>query len=212
MRQTDRGNEMIHNQAKNIAAMLANKKIIDKTSHEVYTYGLELLISAFINILLVATVSIIFCRYYDWLLFLAAFIPLRTTAGGYHAKSHLGCIVIGTLVFAVFLAINQLQINWVYIIPIIAGFSFVTILLFSPVEAHNKKLKYTQNKRNRRLSINIAILNIAIAVMIFIFNEISSILSIYYLGVLSATLSMLVVKANKSEGSENNETREELAL
>lgn len=203
---------MIHNQAKKIAAILVSKKIVDKSSHDVYAYGLELIISVLVNILLIATISIIFRRYYDWLLFLVAFIPLRTTAGGYHAKSHFRCIIIGTLIFAVFLVINQLQLNWTYIVPVIAGFSLVTILLFSPVEAQNKKLKDNQNKRNRRLSINIAIINIAVAVITFIFNEISSVLSIYYLGVLSATLSMLVVKTNKSEGSGKHEIREELAL
>ena len=42
----DRCNEMIHDQASKLTARLARKKVIDEKSHEVYTYGFELIISA----------------------------------------------------------------------------------------------------------------------------------------------------------------------
>ena len=129
---------MIHNQASRLATGLVNNKIIESESHDIYTYGFELIISAMVNILLMALISIAFFCYYDWVLFLAAFIPLRTTAGGYHASSHLKCIIIGTLFFTILLVITQLQVNWIVAIPAIVIISLILILVFSPVEAKNK--------------------------------------------------------------------------
>lgn len=188
---------MIHNQASRLATGLVNSKIIEENSHDVYTYGFELIISAAVNIFLMAIVSITFRRYYDWLIFLAAFIPLRTTAGGYHASSHMKCIIVGTIVFAVLLSISQVQIDWTNTILTVAITSFLMILIFSPVEAQNKKLNEERRSRNRKASVWIAIINLLIAVSVFLVDGLSEILYIYFAGVFTAALSMLVVKTQK---------------
>jgi len=187
---------MIHNQAAKFATGLVNKRIIEEKSHDVYTYGFEVVISALINALLMAIISIGFRRYYDWLLFLVAFIPLRRTAGGYHANSHFTCIMVGTVVFTTLLAISRVQLDWSIIIPLITVMSFLVILLFSPVEAHNKILNEEQRKKNRMTSIYIGGANLFLAVPTIINRGLSEILAIYFAGVFAAALSMLVAKAN----------------
>lgn len=189
--------KMIHNQASRLASRLVNNKIIESTSHDVYTYGFELILSGAVNILLMAIVSIAFRRYYDWILFLVAFILLRTTAGGYHAKSHIGCIMVGTIAFALLLAASRLQINWTIFILVTSIISLVLILIFSPVEAHNKKLNEERKAKNRKVSICIAILNLLITVPVLLVDGLSDVLNIYFAGVFAAALSMLVVKAQQ---------------
>ncbi|MCL2153798.1 MAG: accessory gene regulator B family protein [Oscillospiraceae bacterium] len=191
---------MIHNQASRLATGLINKRIIDENTHEVYTYGIELIISAFINILLMVIISTIFQQYYDWLLFLAAFIPIRSIAGGYHAGSHLNCIVVGTICFTILLLVCRLKINWEIVILTIAILSFSLILSFSPVEAHNKKLKEEQRKKNRKISICIGFANLIIAAAAYLFQGFSGILNIYFAGVFAASFSMLVVKMQIFKG------------
>jgi len=186
---------MLHEQALKLATGLASRKVIDENALDVYTYGFELILSALINVIIMAIISILFRRYYDWLLFLAAFIPLRMTAGGYHAKTHLMCIVVGTVSFSFFLTICRLQIPWTVII-VIAVTSFLSILLFAPVEAYNKKLKEKQRRKNRSISFCMSIANLLIAIVLssIVFSDF---VSIYYSGVFAAALSMLVGKIKK---------------
>jgi accessory gene regulator B len=184
---------MIHEQASKLTAMMVSRNIITDELREVYTYGLELIVSALINILLIAIISIFLQRYYDWLLFLCAFIPLRMFAGGYHANSHFKCIIVGSIGFLLFLAISRLQINWTIIILVTAVLSLLAILLFSPTEAHNKKLKENQRKKNRFVSIFIGLLNLLIAATVIFIHGLSDILNIYFLGVFAAVFSMLAI-------------------
>jgi accessory gene regulator B len=173
---------------------LANRKIIEQTSHDVYTYGFELIISAAVNILLMAILSVVFRRYYDWLLFLAAFVPLRTAAGGYHASSHGKCLAVGTITFAVLLAVCRLQLNWTRISLVVAAMSLILILIFSPLEAPNKNLKVDQRRKNRLISIGIGTINLIMAGAALWIEGLAGILNIYFAGVFAAALSMLAVK------------------
>jgi len=197
---------MIKTQAAKLVTGLANKKIIEEKSHDVYTYGFELIISGLVNVFFIAAVSIAFRRYYDWLLFLLAFIPLRTTAGGYHASSHMRCILCGSAAFFVCMMISQLQIDWTFAILAIAVLSFLLILLFSPVEAKNKKLKETVRKKNRTVSIWIGSVNLMIALSTIFVAGLPDILNIYFAGVFAAAISMLVVRITASLKKSANAT------
>ena len=198
---------IIHKHASMLAGKLAKVNVIEERSQDVYTYGFELIISGAANVIFIAIISVLLRRYYDWMLFLIAFIPLRTTAGGYHANSHLKCILVGTLSFAALLLISRLQVGWVVIVPIITGFSFLIVLLFSPIEAHNKKLKEEQIRKNRKASICIGVANLFIAFTAFFIQGISSIMAIYFAGVFAAALSMLVAKTiNFYKGRDRNES------
>jgi len=144
-----------------------------------------------------AILSISLRRPYDWLLFLSSFVPLRTTAGGYHASTHLKCIVIGSLAFFGLLVVSRLPLDWTVIVPVISVISFLLILLFSPVEARNKSLKVEQRKRNRIVSISFGSANLLFAVSGIFIQGLSDVLSIYFAGVFAAALSMLVANAKK---------------
>ena len=185
---------MIHNQASRMATGLIKSGIINDASHDVYTYGFELLISTLINILIIALISVTFGLYFHWILFLAAFVPLRTTAGGYHASSHAKCIISGTVLFTLLLLLCKLQSNWQVLDLLFASMTLLTIILFSPVEADNKKLTRKRNKKNRTASITFGIMNLIVAVVTLLKLELAVLLSCYYLGVFAAGISMLVVK------------------
>ena len=190
---------MIHNRASRMATRLVNNKIIDGSSHDVYTYGFELMLSGLANVVLIVMVSFAFHRYYDWVLFLSAFIPLRTTAGGYHASTHFRCIITGTTIFAILLLTCQLRIDWTRVILTVSTISFILVLSFSPVEVSNKKLTDMQRKKNRQISIYISSCNMLIAVATFFVEGFSGVLIIYFAGVFAAALSMLVVKKQKKK-------------
>jgi accessory gene regulator B len=183
--------------ASKLTSGLITKKVIPTDSNKVYTYGFELLISAVINILLVMIISIAFRGYYEWILFLAAFIPLRTTAGGYHASTHMKCIIVGSIAFAVLFFICRLQIDWTNTTLLIAATSFSLLLLFSPVEARNKKLTVERRRRNRKISICIGCANLVIAIIAIFTDRLATVLNTYFAGIFAAALSMIVARIQK---------------
>jgi len=195
---------MIRDNAKQLTTLTINSGIVDEESRAIYEYGFELMLSGIINIILMAIISVMFSRFYDWLLFLSAFIPIRTKAGGYHANSHIKCIAIGTIVFMIFLGIWQLQIEWRVLIIQIAIISLLIIIAISPVEVHNKILKKEHRQKNRVASICIGLVNLLIAIIIYKNYEIMASMNFYFAGVFVATFSMLVAKAIKGKEEKND--------
>lgn len=78
--------------------------------------------------------------------FMAAYIPLRSFTGGYHAKTPLRCYFFSV----VMLIIVSIGIKYysapdlAYVIAFLAGLFIVVIL--SPIEDKNKPLDETENK------------------------------------------------------------------
>lgn len=91
---------MIHRWSESIAGRLASAGIIqDKKA--VYAYGLELLFSSLFSTGAIILISMLARRPFHWLFFSAGFIPLRLTAGGYHASSHMKCVLTTAAAFSV---------------------------------------------------------------------------------------------------------------
>ena len=92
--------QMIHRWSESIAGRLASAGIIqDKKA--VYAYGLELLFSSLFSTGAIILISMLARRPFHWLFFSAGFIPLRLTAGGYHASSHMKCVLTTAAAFSV---------------------------------------------------------------------------------------------------------------
>ena len=91
---------MIKKAAAGYAGWLCANGIVAPEKNKIYAYGMELVLSGLVNVLSVLLISILLFHPVDGPLFLAAFIPLRTTAGGYHANSHLSCnlVFLGTFI------------------------------------------------------------------------------------------------------------------
>lgn len=122
---------------------------------EAYVYGVQLLLSTLINISCIALISTVVGCSYAWIPFLAGFIPIRVTAGGYHAKTPLLCSTVfcGTYSIGIVLleAINDTALIPVCLLNSIAA--IVIVYLYSPLPAHNKPLSKTEMEKKRRLSI-----------------------------------------------------------
>ncbi|MCL2222977.1 MAG: accessory gene regulator B family protein [Oscillospiraceae bacterium] len=128
--------------SKKIASSFVAQGIISNEDSEVYEYGLELLLSTLINLLFIIIASIISGTTVLSALFLVGFIPLRTLAGGYHAKNHMRCFAILAVVYFAFLAI-LVYLPLVYRLPVIIVGTLISALLvflLSPSEDKNKPL------------------------------------------------------------------------
>ena len=75
------------------------------------------------------------------------------SAGGFHAKTHLGCCCILAIVLSLFITFVKFVPNEVYgiVSAIAVAFSVVIILMFAPLEHENKPISY---KDKSRLALN----------------------------------------------------------
>lgn len=155
---------MIHRISSKISGAMANQSIIDATRINVYTYGVELLLSSAFGVLALIAVSICEREYLLWIPYLGGFIPLRLLGGGYHAKSHKGCLIIFTSTYAVYLLVYT-GVSEISMYLYVLSFLTLGIIFFlSPVEANNKPLTKEVRQKNRIGSIHLALLNLLLLV------------------------------------------------
>ena len=184
---------MIKRAAARYAGWLCANGIVPPEKNKIYAYGMELVLSGLVNVLSVLISSILLFHPIDGLLFLAAFIPLRTTAGGYHANSHLSCNLVFLSAFVVLEGLGYwlLQYCSVILYPVIAIISFATFLILSPSEAKNKPLTPGRRRYNRRRSLILGGLNLVIGITtIWGLQAPVPLCTSYYLGVIAASISM----------------------
>lgn len=168
---------MIQMTAASLAEQWARSGIIHAEDTAAYQYGLELMLSTPLNIAVMFGISIAIGH--AWLLvpYLAAFIPLRLSAGGYHAKHHLSCILFNAgIYFAGLSAVIMLPTQAIAIFCIIeSSLSLAVIVLFAPAPAKNKPLSERERKRNHQISLGLGLVLLILCALF------------YYSGVLAVT-------------------------
>lgn len=83
---------MLHSVSEKIAYLISDKE--DSYPMEIYTYGIELILSSLIGTVLVIASGIIFNLFFESIIFSLALSGIRFFSGGYHAKTYLKCNII----------------------------------------------------------------------------------------------------------------------
>lgn len=132
---------------------------ISKDQWEIYNYGLQLLLTYVVIIVLIGALSLVFHQFWLTMLYLLGFLVQRYISGGYHAKDDVHCI---GLTVAVCLAFNlvalYLPAGWLNGVNIaLFMVSAVIIWLLAPVDYAGRfnSADYIQHKRRGRLLIGI---------------------------------------------------------
>lgn len=113
---------------------------INAEDKEIYEYGLNHIAAMFLNVLTTMIISFIFGMVWQSILFMISYIPLRSYAGGYHARTKLGCYLFSTiLVICVLLSIKYLSYNKIFLLSM-TFISGAIILIFAPIGDKNKSL------------------------------------------------------------------------
>lgn len=189
---------MIARLSKRMASFFVRNDVIKSEDEEVYEYGLQLLLSTVFNGILALVLAIISGTVWQCVCYLAVFILIRKSAGGFHAKTHLGCCCILTVVLSLFvLFIKFVPTNIYAAITVFAvAFSVAVILIFAPLEHENKPISDKDRKRLRKISIIYAILISIIISLLFIANM-KEIMVCLALGMFTASSSMMVAVIEK---------------
>ncbi len=175
-------------------------------SEAILSFGCELILTSIVGVLLMVVTAIIMNHPIAWMPFLLGFAPLRTTAGGFHAKKHITCYLISTLVFMFCLHIAIVCTMPIPFLLLLSVASFVITFIFSPVVADNKPLTEKKKLANRKVSLMISGSYVLITALICCVWDSNFAISLFCFGEFAAVLSLLAASTiRKFSGKEEEQ-------
>lgn len=90
---------MLNRVALNISSQIMKRASNLQYGQEVYIYGVEIILSTFIEVISVIISSILFSSFIKGLIFIIIFFTFRLFTGGYHAETYKKCFFITLGVF-----------------------------------------------------------------------------------------------------------------
>ena len=163
-------------------------------SEPVLCFGFELIITTFIGVGAIFLIAILAEKPWACIPFLLGFAPIRKYAGGYHATTHFRCHIISAVIFSMCLFASScldVRCEGLLIIGII---NWIVILILAPISARNKPLSNQRMSKNRTMSIIIASIETVLAFGFFVLKASNGVAEIFYLGALSAAVSLVIAK------------------
>lgn len=164
---------------------------IDDEKAEVILYGIQLIIGEIPKIFIIFGLSILFGIGWYMLFAYIVMIPYRAVSGGFHLKTHIGCII-GTSIFYfgnIFLSKSlMLQDMQKYIlIGITFIFGVIMISLYAPADTENLPILSKKERKIKKI-LSYIVLTITLIIAFFIKNNVIS--NILIIGNLLQTMTI----------------------
>lgn len=187
---------------------LVRSNVVKAEDAEIYIYGINQILISVLNVFSALIIGLIFGVFFEILVFMAVYIPLRSYAGGYHARTPLRCYIFSVIMLiAVSLGLKYLCIaEWVYYV--VFALVIIIICVLSPVEDKNKPLDEIEYKVYKKRTIVITITETFIGFMLAIIGINNLFIAVVYSFVALST--MLIVGKIKlwtysiTDGFKNN--------
>ncbi|NMB30547.1 MAG: accessory gene regulator B family protein [Clostridiales bacterium] len=156
-----------------IVSILHKNSIVNDENIDVVRYGIEIVLLKILFFLTILFIGIITNNVVNILIFMLFYKPLRTYAGGYHAKTRIGCYIVSVLMLLLmlisvrFVSMFDALTNAVYVIAVISG---VIIWILAPVETSNKPLDSAEKSRYRLISRIVLLVEFIIGGLCLVFD------------------------------------------
>lgn len=141
-----------------ITKKLKENNSISSEQYEICRFGFQQGLTILLNAVTVIVIGAVMKELWQAILFMILYAPLRSNAGGYHARTATRCYIYSIfLMIAVLLAMKYLYIpTFICIIALLISFSVIVTL--APVEDPNKPLDEMEHAvyKRRTLIINIS--------------------------------------------------------
>lgn len=188
---------------------------IDDEKAEIITYGIELIIGEIPKIFLLFVLSFILGTGWYTVFAYVALIPYRASSGGFHLKTHVGCIIgssvfyYGIVYLSKFIILNLVQ-KYI-IIGIALVFGVIMVSLYAPADTENIPI-ISKKERKRKKILSYITLVLTLIVSIFIKDSIISNILIFGVIVQSFMISRLAyLLTNNKYGYKVYQQKEKLA-
>lgn len=164
---------------------------IDDEKAEVILYGIQLIIGEIPKIFIIFGLSILFGIGWYMLFAYIVMIPYRAVSGGFHLKTHIGCII-GTSIFYfgnIFLskALMLQDMQKYILIGITFIFGVIMISLYAPADTENVPILSKKERKIKKI-LSYIILTVTLIVTFFIKDNVIS--NILIIGTLLQTMTI----------------------
>lgn len=155
---------MISKFFENAAAKLAENGSIQEKYIALYAKAMEVVLAITVNTVTALLIGYFLGMWWHCIILLAAFIPLRSYAGGYHARGYISCYLESCVLLAsALLFIKYFIYEGTLIVRIWQLFlvSVIIIFLFAPLADENKPISEKEAKVFKRRARIIAMIEAA---------------------------------------------------
>ena len=175
---------------------------IDDERAEVINYGLQNIVGEIPKIFLLFVIAFVFGMLKEVIFMFIILIPYRGASGGFHLKTHIGCIL-GTTVFycgVVFLSQHIVLVNIAKYILI--GISWILgmfmIKLYAPADTENVPILSNKERKKKQI-ISYISYTIGLVAALFIKNDIISNILIFGNILQTLTITRLAYRLTKNK-------------
>lgn len=175
---------------------------VDDERAEVINYGIHLLVGEIPKTFIFITIAAMLGVLKEFFITILVIFPYRAVSGGFHLKTHLGCIVgtsvmyCGIAVASKYILLNELSKYIIF--ALVWVFGMIMCYLYAPADTENVPILRKKDRKIRQI-ISYIILTITLLIGIFIKNPVVS--NIILLGMLiqSMMISRLAYKITNSK-------------
>ena len=188
---------------------------IDDEKAEVITYGIELIIGDIPKIFLLFVLSFILGIGWYTVFAYVALIPYRASSGGFHLKTHIGCIVGSSLFYYGIVYLSKFITLSVFQKYILIGlalvFGIIMVSLYAPADTENIPI-ISKKERKRKKVLSYITLMLTLTASVFIKDSIISNILIFGVIIQSFMISKLAyILTNNKYGYKEYQQKEKLA-
>lgn len=155
--------------AEYLTQQLENENVISSDKRELYRYGFQNGMILTLNFITSILIGVIFGKVLESIILLAAYIPLRSYAGGHHSSSSEKCYIVSSLIMIIWICLLKFQIlsTGCCVIMLIAG--LIVCIMLAPVEDKNKPLDEDEIHIYRKRSFAVLLIEICVWLIFVLF-------------------------------------------
>lgn len=141
---------------------LIHYQLVDQDDIAIYKFGLECFVLKMIHYTTYCLVALVCGCLFEFLIFIVSYIMLRKYAGGIHANTRIGCLVISNFFLSGVLFIGK-WIEKCLSLSIISILGLLIIIAFAPVDNPNRRLSNRERNKFRKLAIFICLFELVVS-------------------------------------------------
>lgn len=155
-----------------MTSFLVYNKSIDSEDSDICSYGLEILISSLINLVMVLILGSILNKFIQTVVFVICYCSIRQFAGGYHSNTHGKCIFTFLCMYLITICIGS-NVDSIYLSQVfllIGIINWLSIYMLVPVEHINNPLSEIEKinyKKSARIVVTLVLLGIVIGIYLY---------------------------------------------
>ncbi|MBQ8800074.1 MAG: accessory gene regulator B family protein [Lachnospiraceae bacterium] len=144
---------------------------ISREDKEIYVYGMQQGMIALLNLGTTILLGMVFGKLLECIVFMVAYMPLRSFAGGYHAKTAIRCYIFSIVMMSAVLWVMRYVMYSGLVCGCLTAIFGSMIWFLVPVEDRNKPLDDVEKVVYRKRARGILLFEIVIMVISLLLND-----------------------------------------